>query len=383
MIYDFFHIILIIILFEVLLFDVFRIEWKKGVYNLSFNLTWIVLALISAFRYGVGSDTVNYMTAYDLMPTLSELEIEDFVRFRFSPLYIIINSALKSFTSNFLLLQIFQCLIFFSGLYYVLKLYDIRKIYIILFFYLFLYFMDGITAMRESFAMGLCFFSLRYYEEKKWLKFYLLVVIAFLFHSGAMIFFILPFIYYLSLKGRKSIGYIAVGSIALLVVITIFSEILQEFLSFGDGSLGRYVNGDDGPASFSVANIFRNFIIVYIIIRNLFTEDYNVRVDIMLIAIVYSVIDIVAGKIPMAMRLASYFQFAMFYAVAVLLPKFKDKSIWVRISIILVFFYQPVMRYLVLWEGYGYDPYCSAFSEDKSYYKKIYDNADASDYVLY
>lgn len=383
MIYDFFHIILACLLFEVVLFDLLRIDWDEKIYKFTFNVTWIILALIAAFRYGVGSDTVNYMVAYSYIPTLSELDVTDFVRFRFSPLYIIVNSLCRTVTDSYLLLQILQTSVFFGGTYYLLKYYNIRKLYIILFFYLFLFFIEGLSAMRESMAMGVCFFSMKFYEEEKWVKFGVLTFLAFMLHSGALIFAILPVVKYVSRKGNRGIIALIAATVILFVVGSKYVEGIQELFSFGDNSLGRYINKEeDEPTAISITNVVRNLALIGILIKYLFADKENVKFDFVLLAIIYSAIDVVSGKFPMAIRLASYFQFALFYALVMVVERW-SKHPAIRVAIIVIFFYQPFARYLFLFDDYGYDPYCSYFSSDKSYYENVLKTSVASDYVLF
>ena len=97
----------------VLIYYIFKYDIKKSTkgYLKTFKCFYTLLALLVAFRYGVGVDTSNYMAAYDEVPPINNLEIEDFIRFRFQPFYLIINSLCKYITNNFVLLQIFQSIL--------------------------------------------------------------------------------------------------------------------------------------------------------------------------------------------------------------------------------------------------------------------------------
>ena len=52
-----------------LCFELFK---KTKFYNISFNVLYLLLALLVAFRYGVGIDTINYMIAFDYIPPIDE-----------------------------------------------------------------------------------------------------------------------------------------------------------------------------------------------------------------------------------------------------------------------------------------------------------------------
>ena len=59
MIPGFFIYIYILIGLFVLIFDAF--EWSVKAYNRAFNFLFLLLALLSAFSYGVGADTAHYI----------------------------------------------------------------------------------------------------------------------------------------------------------------------------------------------------------------------------------------------------------------------------------------------------------------------------------
>ena len=99
-----FQFLLFVLIYYIFKFDINNS--RKG-YLKTFKCFYTLLALLVAFRYGVGVDTSNYMAAYDEVPPINNLEIEDFIRFRFQPFYLIINSLCKYMTDNFVLLQIF------------------------------------------------------------------------------------------------------------------------------------------------------------------------------------------------------------------------------------------------------------------------------------
>lgn len=379
MIYGFFHILLFLIVLEVLLLDVIgRIPQKY--YLRSFNASWILLFLIATFRYGVGSDTVNYMVAYKYIPSITDIKLSTFEEYRFSPLYTLINSLGKTISNDFLFIQLFQCTAFFGGLYIVLKQLEIRKIYIILYFYLFLYFMDGMSAMRESFAMGSCFIALYYYHHKRFLGFYIFNIIGFGFHSGAIVFLLLPIIGYLSRYGNRFFYGFILLIIAVVVIGRPYLEEIQLLLMVGDGSVSRYMDAEN-ITGISLTTIIRNVIIIAVIKYCLINNRRNViRQDYAMLAVICCLLDILAGILPMAFRVASYYQIFVYYTLFQLICVIPKRMLMLKFFVLLLLFYQPITRYISVTNDYGLDPYCSVFSSDKSYYDNAIKGATADDY---
>jgi len=380
MIYGFFHILLLLIIFEVFYFDI-AYKGSKSYYP-CFKYTWVFLALVSAFKYGVGPDTPNYMKAYEMMPPVNELTLFDFALFRFQPLYTLTNSVCKFFTDNFVLVQICQSGLFFTSTYLMMKELKVRKFYVLAFIFLFFYFISGITAMRESFAMSFCFFSFKYYHERRWGMFYLFILIALGFHTGAIAFTILPFFHIFDVNRKRNMGYMV--SLSLL-----FSLFAWNFLSDYDsssetsGSIGRYLNADS--AGLSIANIIKNILILFVLYRTVFFMKRK-KGDIIMMAAFYVVLDLLSSAlIPMIFRISSYFTLMFCYAMCLILGN-KRMPVGYKIVVIVLFFYQPVARYInfytneIFIKGAGIDPYCSVFSDDKTYYTKLINEADALDY---
>ena len=380
MIYGFFHIVLFIIIIEVFFFDV--LKTKSNNYLSLFKANWVILGLISALRYGVGPDTPNYMKAYELMPPITELTLFDFVLFRFQPLYTLLNSICKSITNDFTIIQLFQCGLFFTSSYYMMKVLKIRKFYILLFVYLYFYFISGLSAMRESFAISFCFFAFKYYLERRWFVFYVFILIAFGFHTGALVFFILPFFHLFDINKKRNMFIMLIVSLASALVLWKFMNFLGGN-SGSSGSIGRYMNTDS--ASFSILNILKNVIILFILYRSVFFMKKE-KGDLIMMATFYVVLDImVIALIPIMFRITSYYTFMFCYAMCLILSN-KNISNAIKIVVVVLFFYQPVARYVnfftndIFVNGSGIDPYCSVFSDDKSIYNRYINEAEALDY---
>lgn len=375
-----FQFLLFVLIYYIFKFDINNSS--KG-YLKTFNCFYILLAILVAFRYGVGVDTSNYMAAYDEVPPINNLEIEDFIRFRFQPFYLIINSLCKYITDNFVLLQIFQSILFYHSLYLLLKKLNLRKFYILFIFYTYMYFSSGMAAMRESFALAFCMYGLNYYLCSKWIKYYILVFIGFMFHTGAIIFFIFPF--YKLFKKRNLRNYLLfiIGCCFAFSLITILQNLLGNLIA--DGSISRYsLNG----GSINKINTIRNIIILWIIYMFCIKSKkaHNTySMDIILLGATYVVMDLFSGSfLPILFRFSSHFFIFFCCCTKIIIDNIHKKNL-TSFFVIFFLFYQPIARCQGLFnkETKQYFYYSSVFSFDKTHNRKIINSAEAKDYILY
>lgn len=375
-----FQFLLFLLIYYIFKFDINNS--RKG-YLKTFKCFYTLLALLVAFRYGVGVDTSNYMAAYDEVPPINNLEIEDFIRFRFQPFYLIINSLCKYITDNFVLLQIFQSILFYHSLYLLLKKLNLRKFYILFIFYTYMYFSSGMAAMRESFALAFCMYGLNYYLCSKWIKYYILAFIGFMFHTGAIIFFIFPF--YKLFKKRNLRNYLLfiIGCCFAFSLITILQNLLGNLIA--DGSISRYsLNG----GSINKINTIRNIIILWIIYMFCIKSKkaHNTySMDIILLGATYVVMDLFSGSfLPILFRFSSHFFIFFCCCTKIIIDNIHKKNL-TSFFVIFFLFYQPIARCQGLFnkETKQYFYYSSVFSFDKTHNRKIINSAEAKDYILY
>ena len=157
----------------------------------------LILILVAGLRYYVGGDTIGYMRDWDErvddwfhLDSLNLLYMAMFYR----PLCIALWVTCKTICQEFFFLQIVQATIVNISVFYIVPKYTRYK-YEVAFFYLilqFLYF--NCEIMRESLAVVAFYFAFRYYVEKKWIKYYLSLLVVFMIHDSVLIYFIFPFL---------------------------------------------------------------------------------------------------------------------------------------------------------------------------------------------
>lgn len=195
--------------------------WKDWAYVLLVT----VLVLFAGLRTSY-NDTGNYITGFRNAPGLGEFlaEPENWNPFK-NPLFYAYQSFLKSFTSDP------QVLIFTTSLFTQICFVRFIKRYSENFtFSIFLYltlgtFVFSLAAMKQVVGMAVLTIAFPYLEKKKWVRYYVLVLIAMLIHTYGIAFAILPLFFK---RPWKTFTFAFVAVVAVLMMN--FTEVITEFM---------------------------------------------------------------------------------------------------------------------------------------------------------
>lgn len=243
-----------------LLHDILGVRQGKTV---SYWFSYFILVCLAGFRYKVGGDTYNYMFMHDYLPNLGMLFTTEVGFERLQPLWLVFSAISKSIGEDFFILQILHSVVINAVLFNYFE--DNSKFrHTAVFIYSFSLFpIFNFEILRESLAICVFLIAVQYYLSKKWLRYYLLSVVAFLFHFSAVILFILPLIKNVQLK--------AGGLLILFTVSALLSPVLNSVLNstiavqmFGV-AFGVYVN-----YNYTIFGLI-SILIMYLIVPYFFT----------------------------------------------------------------------------------------------------------------
>ncbi|MNC16884.1 Transmembrane protein EpsG [compost metagenome] len=186
-----------------------------------YYISVLIVFFLSAVRYGVGWDywayfeTISYGRSTNIInngETLTILIIELAKFFKQPQLYFIVNSII--------------CVFLIAN---TSKRYSIDMWLSFIFFVTFpLFFLNSLSVVRNFTAIALTFYGVKYLVDKKILKYFLIVIIASLFHKSALLALIFYFIRNLNLKTYKIIIVVLfipiIGKLSNLFVSKFFSS---------------------------------------------------------------------------------------------------------------------------------------------------------------
>lgn len=195
--------------------------------NFWYYFTLAVFIALAGFRYKVGGDTLAYMEYFKDIPFIWQLNKFNFSQAEYEPLWIFFSSLSKSIINDFTLFQILHAAFINIVIFRFIKQNTVYRFTTILLYYLFFYAFFDMEIMRESIAVCIFILGYPYFKQKRWLKFYIYVLLAVLFHSSAIILCIFPFMRNLKFK---PLPIILLGSV--FVVIILIPDAFKTLLTF-------------------------------------------------------------------------------------------------------------------------------------------------------
>ena len=210
----------------------------------------VIFILVAGLRWRIGTDTIAYLNYfYHEYPTIEDFSFEKYSVIK-SNFYVLMNSIVISLGGKFFIVQLLHAT-FINGLIFKYIKRHSPYLFTCLFFYAIIKFLSYNTEiMRGSMSIAICLFANDYFLDKKWIKGYLLLLLAFMFHAQTIVLFLMPFLLFLRFN-RK--GIVILGGALLLgyylgVLLNDYIEILLYDDQLADKAL-NYANSKYGQES--------------------------------------------------------------------------------------------------------------------------------------
>lgn len=189
--------ILAFLLFLSFRYDLMETEVNKDFWYYSMLVIFI---LVAGLRYRLGLDTPNYIYGYyHIYPTIDKFSFADYP-IGTDPIWVLFNSIVKSIGGRFYHLQLIHATFINVLIFKYIKRHS-TYIFTCLFFYALCCFTNyNMQIMRGSLSIVICLFANDYILERKWLKGYVLYVIALLCHAQTIVLFIMPLLMFMRLN---------------------------------------------------------------------------------------------------------------------------------------------------------------------------------------
>lgn len=254
---------LISFLIIIIVTKIFDINIKKN--NKLFSIILFILILfmltfISGFRYYVGTDYHAYIQMYN---SYSYLEFGSVILFKIANLL-----SPNPQTIIFIYSLVTNLVILFS-------MYRFRNkcdISLSMATYLFMFFPFTFNIIRQSLAFSICLLAITYLLDKNYKRYIILVLVASLFHSSALI--ILPFIIVpLNSKNNKNIIKYIIFTILLIISILLCYKFFSNISIFRK-YLGYYATVSFSNLQFIGLISYVPFIILILFFYKSIKKDY-------------------------------------------------------------------------------------------------------------
>lgn len=282
------------------------------------------------------NDTYAYATSFQKADTIGALLKSGALHLLGNPLFHVYESLIRTFTDNQMIFFGIQA--FFVQYSYVrfIRRYSPSllmgvALYIFLGTYVFAF-----AAMKQVTAMAILLYAVEAMIERKHLRFYLLVFLAFLFHTYAIIFLLLPLFtakpwtprFYLLLFG-------------IFFVMNNFEPVISAFLDFANDS-GKHISASEvigtagiNPIRVAVYAVTPLFALVFR--PYLFTgkgdREHNILINMSFLTVAIMSVGLVNAA-NMFARMAQYFEFGIICGLPWMISKPFEKDSERLISLI-------------------------------------------------
>lgn len=374
------------LIFILLIYLSFRYDMMDSKVNKDFwyVVMLIIFILVAGLRYRLGEDTPNYIHSfYHLHPTLDKFSFEDYPIGK-DPLWALLNSIVKSLGGRFYHVQLIHATFINILLFKYIKKHS-SYIFTCLIFYAFCCYTNyNMQIMRGSLSVVLCLYANDYILEKKWVKGYLLFLVALLCHAQTILMFFLPLLFFIRLDLK--------GLLILIVsffVGIIIQEQLGDYLFLLEASedmakkaqmyseLEEY-GGQAGNFNFMLVRFIPD--IVYTLVALWFVKQKNKISSLLfleplvMIGLVFLVLQI---NLQIAYRFVDYYRiyFVMFFSE--LFIAFAKKNIKMpkeTAYVVMIAIFLPYFSLMSYWRAAVFEqyyPYSSVFDMEKSPKREI------------
>ena len=169
----------------------YDVHGRKEGRNQWYNFLLVFLILLAGLRYRLGTDTQSYIHHfYHDIPVLSRLTNEE-LGIGAKPLWNLLNSIVKTLGLRYYIVQLIEATFVNVLVFRYIKKHSRYIFTCLLFYYLCLYTGLNFEIMKAAMSIVITLYANDYFFQKKWLKAYVLYIIAFLFHPQAIVIMIL------------------------------------------------------------------------------------------------------------------------------------------------------------------------------------------------
>jgi hypothetical protein len=267
-----FYLFFFIILSFFSFFEIANLNKKS--HNILILFSWLILVLIAGLRYETGGDWDSYtLTFKKINPILEVLSGKEFGDNREIG-YVLFCSVIKQLGGSIQTVYFFSSLINITLITKSLRLYTKYTVLGLLVYYCNLYFSLDMLYTRQSMAISISFYAIRYIKKESFLKYLLFTLMASSFHFIALL--MIPCYFILKKRLYKTIMITSVFAGCILMGLGIswltytYKAVLDQIGRIADvkGYYGYILSNIFAVNKNITIGFFLNFILFVIFIYN-------------------------------------------------------------------------------------------------------------------
>ena len=243
---------LLVIFICVVNFDLLGHTNKKDVVY-KIILVWFIA--VSGFAFNVGADIPGYMYEYDEYSWARISSWDDLMEFRHrQPGWVIVNLICHAVSGNFFFFKLVEAIFVNAVIFRFIKKYCPYIFTGILLYAVMLYLNLNFNTLRQAYSLAFFLIGFDYLVEREWIKYCIFAILAFMFHSSAIIFLIFPIFHLIRLNTTSILVILALVLTVFLGAGNFFIDNMQSL--FFDLAIS---NGDLAVEYGDIGNKFLNY----------------------------------------------------------------------------------------------------------------------------
>jgi len=300
----FFNLVLIIvnILLYMFLNSTKRLS-KKQKNTLFLIIAFIIFAILMASRdFNTGSDTKMYIRTF---LTFSQNKWNSTIwGGYFEPLYAILNILLSYVSQNPRIIIVATSFVISYSFYKFIKDNSENYLLSVLIFIGLLFFYTSMNTIRQFMALSVILLGFKFVKNKKIIPFLITILIAYLFHSSALVGLLLYPMYNMKYTHTRVLIIFAIAIVANVFVSDLINYIYQ--------MIGRINYYDSRVGQENIANLIYMIIYLVMFLFSLFEikknkSDYSKKGFNLYVFVISSAISLIAMNMNILARVTTYF----------------------------------------------------------------------------
>ncbi|WP_165971015.1 EpsG family protein [Peribacillus frigoritolerans] len=323
----------------------------KIIFYLAILIPWI----IASNRYGIGTDYYNYEKMYYNITNFGSI-LESIINSSYEPGWIILNYVVKYIFNNevkyiFVISSLLILFFNFSAIYTYRKRINMS---IAIFILMCTLYNPSFNIIRQSLAMAILLFSLKYIDEKKVLKFILLVVLAGSFHYSAFIFVPVYWVLNNNYYNFWSKFKIFVFYLLFILIVVQFEPLFNSLINVGVFSkYNIYEINSNG--SIGIGNIIVRLPVILIILLNLkeLRKKDPFMGGVTVLYFISLILYFLGYKADYLARIAVTFEMMQIFILSSIIRSQNDLSRKYLYYLLIILYYFIYFTYFILMGNYG------------------------------
>lgn len=314
---------------------------------------FLLMIIVSLRNLSFGTDTLVYVEKFRKYNLIEFSQIIDYLNKideKDKTFYLLVR-ILNLFSLEESLIVVLFSILFLTSTFWMIYKYSNNSLISIILFICLGYLFFSLTGLRQTFALTFIIFSYKYLRERKMYKFIILVLLASLFHSTALVFLIAYPLVYLKLGIKHLVVLISASLIDILFNSQIYS-LLKNFI-FNE-QYEYYLNNEES-LNYSGFLIQLSIFLFCLIFKKVILTKSPENITFYNLIFIGLIFQLFATNIAVVFRISLYFSIFSIILVSNVISSFKDVYIRILVNLIVIVI---LIMYLFIsgyYEGYTFN----------------------------